>query len=229
VDASLDFGEILALSLQPVRLAALSDDSAALIYACAAFYQERQNWRVLGQKPNDSEWQQIMRLIGKMETELMNELVGLIYPHALGVIVGMPFLPCDGAIYARSDYPILYSKIDPVYIVDADYFRVPDMRDRFMLGESATRALDDTGGLESVTLSVSEMPAHTHTNLPHSHGEITALPALADLGTGVPVPSATPAIGTTSPQSIVIDNAGGGLAHENMPPFVVIRWAIVAG
>jgi len=229
VETSIDFGEILTLSLQPVRLVALSDDSAAFIFACAAWYQERSNWRVNGAMPSDSEWQSIGRLIGKMETELMNELVGLIYPHGLASLTGLPLLPCDGALYLRVDYPILYSKIDPFYIVDADSFVVPDMRDRFPLGAGAGHSIGDAGGAETHVLTLGELPAHTHTTIPHSHGEITALPALADLGTGVPVPSATPSIGTTTLETVTVNSAGNSDAHPNMPPFTTIRWAIVAG
>lgn len=227
--SSLDFAEILGLSQQASRLVALSDDSAAFIFACAAWYQERYNWRVDGEKPSDSEWNDIQSLIGKAEFELMNTLVGLIYPHVLGSIVDLPFLPCDGAIYARVDYPILYSKLDAVYIVDADNFRVPDMRDRFVVGEGVDRVLDESGGEAEHVLTEAELAPHIHTSPPHQHSDGVALPALADLGTGVPVPSATPSLASTGFQSVTIDSAGGGQAHNNLPPYLTVRWAIVAG
>lgn len=227
--ANLDLEEIKGLSLQPVRLAALSDDSAALIFACSAWYQSRYNWLVGGEAPTNDDWHEIQRLIGKMEYEIMNSLVGLIYPHALGSIVGMPFLPCDGASYARADYPILYEKLDPVYRIDADNFRVPDMRDRFMIGEGNDNYLDDSGGEAEHVLTVAELAPHIHTSPPHNHSEGVALPALADLGTGVPVPSATPSLGATGFASVTIDSAGGGEAHNNIPPYVTVRWAIVSG
>ena len=39
----------------------------------------------------------------------------------------------------------------------------PDLRNRFVLGAGDTYAVDATGGNESVTLSTSQMPSHTHT------------------------------------------------------------------
>lgn len=226
---SLDLFEIQALSKQPVRFVALSDDSAAFFFACAAFYQNRYNWRVDGAAPTDAEWNTINRLIGKAEYEIMNNLVGLIFPHALGVIADMPFLMCDGAVYNRADYPILYAKLDSVYIIDADTFRVPDLRDKFPVGVGASIGIDDTGGEVEHTLTVGEMASHSHTNIPHSHTEVIAIPALADLGTGAPVPSATPAAGVTGAASVTIDNTGGGQPHNNMPPYVGVYWAIIAG
>jgi len=229
VVANLDFAEIIGLSQQPLRFVALSDDSAAFIFACAAWYQSRYNWVVDGEKPTDAEWNEINRLIGKAEYQIMNSLVGLIFPHALASLSDVPFLPCDGAIYARVDYPILYSKLDTVYIVDADNFRVPDMRERFPLGESINFGLDDTGGEVNHVLTEAEMPPHIHTSPPHNHTESIAVPAVVTIGAGVPAPVATPALGATGFASASIDSAGGGDAHNNMPPYIALRWVITAG
>jgi microcystin-dependent protein len=229
VVANLDYEEILGLSLQPARIVALSDDSAAFLFACAAFYQSRFNWLVGGEAPTDEEWNDIQRLIGKTEFALMNTLVGFVLPHFLGSIAGLPVLPCDGAIYNRVDYPLLYAAIKPVFQIDADTFFVPDLRNKFLYGEDEYQPMGSSGGEEYVTLDISEIPEHGHTSPPHSHSEITSIGALADLGTGAPVPSAVPSVGVTGGASITIDNAGGGQAHNNMPPYITIGFVIVAG
>ncbi len=38
----------------------------------------------------------------------------------------------------------------------------PDLRDRFLVGAGGAYSVNDTGGADSVTLSTSQMPAHTH-------------------------------------------------------------------
>ena len=45
----------------------------------------------------------------------------------------------------------------------------PDLRDRFVLGAGSTYDPEDTGGQETVTISTSQMPSHTHTVNSHSH------------------------------------------------------------
>lgn len=226
---NLDYAEVQALSQQPVRFVALSDDSAAFIFACSAFYQRRSNWLVDGEAPSDAEWNTIQRLIGKMEYELMNPLVGLIFPHGLGSIAGLPFLPCDGAIYNRVDYPILYSKLDSVYIIDADTFSVPDMRDRMPVGVGTDIAINDMGGEQNHLLTVDEMPLHSHTSDPHFHTDGAAAPVVVTVGAGAPVPSAVPAAGVTSAETVTIHTTGGNESHNNMPPYIGVYWAIIAG
>lgn len=225
---SIDLDEIKALAKQPVRLAALSDLSAALIFATSAWYIYRYNWTVSGQEPTDTEWNEIQRTIGTMEFELMNPLVGLILPHALASLATMPLLPCDGSQYLRVDYPLLYAALDPVYQVDADNFRVPDMMEKFPLGASVNFGLDDTGGEIEHILTIGELATHSHGNDPHSHSEITAIAAVSQLVV-LPQPSAIPAVGVTGAATVNIHNTGGGEAHNNMPPYRVLRWAIVAG
>jgi len=229
VGASLDLAEILALAKQPTRFVALSDDSVSFLFACSAFYQSRFVWRVDGVEPTDAEWDTINKLIGKAEFELMNSLVGLIFPHGLSSLSGLPMLACDGAIYNRVDYPILYSKIDTAYIIDADTFSVPDMRDRVPVGVGGDFVAGDTGGEQNHLLTIDEMPLHSHTNDPHAHSEIAAIPALADFGTGAPVPSATASAASTGLASITIHNTGGTDSHNNMQPYLAVAWAIVAG
>lgn len=207
--------EIQALSFPETNIIALTNVGAIIVYACSAFYNNRTLWSMAGDEVTDAEWDDISKAIGLMEHQLMSGLVGVILPHVLGDLSGFAMLPCDGSAYARSDWPLLYDAIDPIYRIDASNFRVPDLRERFPIGQGGGLDLDDFGGSVDHTLTISEIPIH-------SHSESLALPALADLGTGAPVPSATASAGLTGSQ-------GGGLAHNNMPPYRAVRFAIVAG
>lgn len=136
-------------------------------------------------------------------------------------------LLCDGMSYNKSDYPQLWD-VWPAAMKDVATLTLPDLRNLFLVGATLDYGLGDEGGEAEHTLTEGEIPSHSHSNFPHSHGELIAIPSLADLGTGVPVPSATPSAGTTSPSSITIDPTGGGEAHNNLPPYYAVVYAVIA-
>lgn len=176
-------------------------------------------------------------------------MIGAILPYAT-TDAPNGCLPCDGSTHNRIEYPRLYERLDPLYQVDADTFVTPDLRGRAIISEGegtglTVRALGDTGGVEVHELTTDEMPEHAHTTQPHTHtnvphGHLVDVPLTGiDLeGAGVPDITAVgnpPFPRPTTNVSITIDNAtvtvdsaGGGEAHENMPPFYVLRYCIVA-
>jgi microcystin-dependent protein len=127
------------------------------------------------------------------------------------------------------EYPLLYDAIKVVFRIDDDTFFVPDLRNKFLLGEDEYQPMGSSGGEQNVTLDISEMPEHTHTNSPHAHSEIGAVSTIINGGLEAPASAATPLPTTTGFETVVIDNAGGGQAHNNMPPYVTIGYVIVAG
>lgn len=93
------------------------------------------------------------------------------------------YLLCDGSAVSRADYATLFGVIGTTYGAGdgSTTFNVPDLSGRVVIGVSGTHALASTGGSETVTLSESELPAHTHVIPQHGHGnDITAtMPALS--------------------------------------------------
>jgi len=167
-------------------------------------------------------------------------MIGAVFPYAT-MEPPQGCLTCDGSVYQRVDYPLLYERLDPVFIVNADYFAVPDLRNRTVVGEG-NRDPGEIGGSEGVSLSVEEMPLHTHLADPHAHSdsghahtEVAASASIVNGGLEAPAPSATPIPATTGigfaniqPATVTIQSAGEGIAHNNMPPFLVLSYAIVA-
>lgn len=121
------------------------------------------------------------------------------------------FLICDGGSYNVADYPSLAEIIG----YTGDTFSVPDLRDRFIIGASFSKPVNDTGGSETHTLSSSEMPVHSHT-------ESTSIPFLGEVGAGVPITYAVSGSGITG-------TAGSGLPHNNMPPYYALMYLISTG
>jgi len=123
-------------------------------------------------------------------------------------------LVCDGASYAVADYPELAGVLSPSVVTGAS-FVVPDLRGRFVMGNDAANAYPLTlqGGEAMHTLTISEMPAH-------AHGYTTAIASVSTVV--IPdEPSAIPSPSTTALE-------GGGQPHNNLPPFYVLQYGIVA-
>lgn len=154
--------------------------------------------------------------------------------NMLGTIVAVTretlhssMLLCDGSVYNKVDFPQLWEVL-PASMKDATSLTLPDLRNLFLVGAGLDYELADTGGADTVTLTIEEMPSHSHTNSPHSHSEIAATSTIVNGGVEAPAASATPFPTSTGFSSVTIDNTGGGEAHENRPPFYAVVYAMIA-
>jgi len=138
-----------------------------------------------------------------------NPMIGVCLPYATETIPAN-MLPCDGGSYARADYTALYAVLDTAYIDDADTFHTPNYVDRFPRGTSGNQGV--TGGSDTHTLTVQEIPSHSHT-IPYETcfpmGEIPEVCAVGGL--------LTQQTGLT----------GGGEAHNNIPAYLGQPWGII--
>lgn len=159
--------------------------------------------------------------------QLMQSLVGLIMPVATAT-APQGTLVCDGSTYLRIDYPNLYDALDSAFIVDADSFVVPDLRDRFVMGSSATNAPGATGGSNETTLTIGQLPPHSHTTQPHAHSEVAAVPAIINGGLEAPASAAVSAAATTGVATVIVDDTGNGEPVTITPPFVALMYVVVA-
>jgi microcystin-dependent protein len=125
------------------------------------------------------------------------------------------WLLLDGTAVSVTDYPGLAAVVPSSWLSGGD-INLPDMATRVLIGAAGTGyALGAVGGEEEHTLTVAEMPAHNHSY------EIAVL--TVDIAGELPAP----ALDALAPAST--GSTGGGDAHNNMPPFLVINWGIYAG
>lgn len=176
-------------------------------------------------------------------------MIGSIFPF-MTTLPPANCLVCDGATYNRVDYPDLYAKLDADFVVDADTFKVPDLRGRAPIGAGdggtglTDRTVGETGGEEAHQLTETELAAHIHTSPSHGHtdlGHSHSIPLLIDFPVVVPgedpvgaqiVPIVSSSTGTASANitntTATIDSAGGDTAHNNMQPFLALNYCVVA-
>lgn len=144
------------------------------------------------------------------------------------------WLDCDGRSVLRVDYPDLFAVVGTAYgAADSTHFNIPDMRGRAPISTGSgsgltTRTLGDLIGEETHTITTAESAGHTHIDGGHTHTEITAILAVGAAITGVPVPSATPGIGTTGVGNASLDTVGGNDPHNNIQPSIALNCYIVA-
>ena len=143
------------------------------------------------------------------------------------------WLLCQGQAVSRTTYAALYAVCGTAYGTGdgSSTFNLPDLRARMPLGLNGSgtfNALGKTGGEENHTLTTAEMPSHGH--------EVTAgnaMPKLGawatNMGAGSGWRSISSTNGSDGPLGVVsASNTGGGGAHNNMPPYVVMSFIIKA-
>lgn len=87
----------------------------------------------------------------------------------------------------------------------------PDLRDKFVLGAGSSHDVGDSGGEEAHTLSVDEMPSHSHS---YNVGMNTSISTDDGLTPLIMVDSSTNENG--------IHFTGGSQPHNNMPPYYTL-------
>ncbi len=152
-------------------------------------------------------------------------------------IVGFNYAPqgwamCNGQLLSIAQNTALFSLLGTQYGGDGEStFALPDLRGRFPLGAGqgpglSPRTQGETGGAEQYTLTVAQLPAHTHP-LAASKTEATVTsPTGALLGTKARVPLYAPAGNFTTMSTLSIGSTGGTQPHPAMPPYLVLNYII---
>lgn len=139
--------------------------------------------------------------------------------------VGWAF--CDGSLIPISENDALFNLIGTTYGGDGqNTFALPNLQSRIPVHVGPGFALGQSGGVESVTLTTSQIPAHSHVpqgnsgtgNLPDPTGGVWAQPT-----TGTDYSDVAPSL-VMDPAAI--GSAGGSQPHDNMVPFLVVNFIL---
>lgn len=168
-------------------------------------------------------------------------------------LLGFNFAPngwafCQGQLMSIAQNPALFNLIGTTYGGDGqNTFALPNLQGRVIIGQGtgpglSPRTLADTGGVESVTLTTTNLPAHMHAitgptaavacksgagNAQSPVGNV-----LAGEAAGVTMPYSSQApdaamggalVPTASPQSGL---TGGSQPHANVQPYLTLNYCI---
>lgn len=140
---------------------------------------------------------------------------------------------CDGSLLPISENEVLFQLIGTTFGGDGQStFAVPDLRGRLPVHQGTgpdgvTYVLGQSGGVEAVTLSVNQLPAHSHpvncgvgsgTQVSPQNGYFAATPGGGSAGF-------RDSGGATMNAASILANQGGQ-PHDNMMPYLVTSYII---
>lgn len=142
-----------------------------------------------------------------------NMLVGLVSQFIVSIPPG--WLQLDGATHTKVDYPLLWERL-PSQFKTSTHFTLPDLTNVFINGATNEASIGTESGSNSYQLSIAQLPAHTHTEIPAILGVDVG-------GAGPPLPSST--VGAPIPSG----STGSGSSIDNRPATVEMLFAVYAG
>jgi microcystin-dependent protein len=134
---------------------------------------------------------------------------------------------CEGQLLPISEYETLFNLIGTTYGGDGQStFALPDLRGRIPVHQGSGFILAETGGVEEVTLTVQQIPAHSHgllasaapstSNVPQ--GNVVAQPAQVSMFIE------DVASVNMNPRAVAV--TGGSQPHTNFQPYLCINFII---
>jgi microcystin-dependent protein len=151
-------------------------------------------------------------------------------------VFGFDFAPrgyalCNGQLLQIAQNQALFSLLGTTYGGDGrTTFALPNLQGRIPINQGQGPGLSpyvigQRAGEESHTLTVNEIPAHSHLAVGNSGNADQTYPSIMVWANGGSAAGFNNTAGNTmSPQALA--TAGGNLAHNNMSPFLVVNYSI---
>ena len=135
---------------------------------------------------------------------------------------------CNGQLLPINQNQALFSLLGTTFGGDGRVnFALPDVRGRTPIHVGGGHTLGERGGEQAHTLSIAELPTHTHvanaTSIPATAGNPNNTRLLAQT-TGAAMYTNPGNLQAMDPGSVA--NVGGSQAHLNMQPFLTLNFCI---
>jgi microcystin-dependent protein len=135
---------------------------------------------------------------------------------------------CDGSLIPISENDALFNLIGTTYGGDGvSTFALPDLRSRIPIHVGPGFAQGQSGGVETVTLITSQIPAHSHVPQCDPAAGTSATPANSVWASTNPTLNQYANVAPTlSMAPAAIGPSGGSQPHDNMVPFLAVNFIL---
>jgi len=198
----------------PLKTVVLSGISTTVLFSALDACRRIYDWTHDGQPLDSNQINELYEILAIANRELMLSQIGEIKMTASPTLPG-GCLWCDGSTYEKADYPDLYAALGAAFILSSTQFFVPDLRGKFASGTVALSDVGETGGEAAHTLTIGEIPSHSHT-IPLTATTLALEPGEVTVTTPIPILTAN------------TGDTGGGGSHNNIPPYLALNYFIVA-
>ena len=136
---------------------------------------------------------------------------------------------CEGQLLPISENETLFNLIGTTYGGDGQStFALPDLRGRVPIHMGNGFILAETGGVEEVTLTVNQIPAHSHAllgsnNQASAFAPLNQVGGITQLATTTPYTTDNPAV-NLAPSAV--GPVGGSQPHNNFQPYLCVDFII---
>lgn len=136
---------------------------------------------------------------------------------------------CEGQLLPISENETLFQLIGTTYGGDGEStFALPDLRGRIPIHQGNGFTLAETGGVEQVTLTASQIPAHSHAFLANDNNGGSTNPAGSVLARNASTEGYTDDTsgGLAALNAGSISSTGGSQPHTNLAPYLCVDFII---
>lgn len=139
---------------------------------------------------------------------------------------------CDGSLISIAENSVLFNLLGTTYGGDGqNTFGLPDLRGRTPVGmglavTGANYTLGQQIGTETVTVTVPQLPSHSHTPGAAGTNGSSAHPGGALLGDGTAIYHKGAASSSVALNGAAVTPLGGSQPHDNLQPYLTMNWII---
>jgi microcystin-dependent protein len=134
---------------------------------------------------------------------------------------------CGGQLLPISEYETLFQLIGTTYGGDGQStFALPDLRGRLPVHMGNGFILAETGGAEQITLTVNQIPAHSHPLLASTSGGTLSSPVNNLLAESVAINPYIQDQANSNMNAAAVSAVGGSQPHTNFQPYLCVDFII---